>query len=115
MAGECGASVRGGAEVALSDPAVAMAVETHAVALQVVDSPRGVAGHDQHGAWVGQRVALPQRVSRMLLPRAGGVGGGQRRVDTAGCQDGVGIVGRALAHRDDRDTGLGDFDGRSKA
>ncbi|GGT33439.1 hypothetical protein GCM10010254_62240 [Streptomyces chromofuscus] len=51
----------------------------------------------------------------MLCPCVVAADGGGHPLETSCCQDSVDIVGRASVHRDDRDTGLGDFYGRSEA
>jgi hypothetical protein len=115
LVGEHAAAVRLVVEPAFGRPAVTLPVEACAVAPRVVETLRGTAGHDLRGAWVGQQAALPQRVGRMLFLRVTHAGGGRCPLKTSGCHHSVNIVGCAFGHRDDRDTGLGDFDGRPEA
>jgi hypothetical protein len=115
LVGEHAATVCLVAEPALGRPPVTLPVEASAVAPRVVETLRGTAGHDLRGAWVGQQAALPQRVGRMLFLRVTHAGGGRCPLKTSGCHHSVNIVGCAFGHRDDRDTGLGDFDGRPEA
>ena len=61
---------------------------------------------------VGQQIALLQRVRRVLLPAVLGIHGGQRRVDAAGSQSGVGVGLGPLADRKHVDAAFGQFDRR---
>jgi hypothetical protein len=84
-----------------------------------MESLSGVVGHDLGGARVGQQVALTQRVGRMPLPRVtrprSSTRDRWRSLGTTESGNSVDIVSRAPEYRDDRDTGLGDLDGRSEA
>src|SRR5947209_14915095 len=48
------------AEATLCDPAIALAIELHAITLEVVDALRGVAGYQLYGSRIGQQAALQQ-------------------------------------------------------
>jgi hypothetical protein len=81
--GERGPAIGVGAEEPLGYLAVGFAGEGHSVAFEVVDAAGGVLGHDPHGLGIGQQVALPKRVRRVLLLRVFRVHRRQGCVDAA--------------------------------
>ena len=104
-----------GAEEALRDPAVLLAGERHAVALEVVDAAGRALGDDLDRARVGEQVALLEGVGGVLLPGVLGVHRGERRVDAAGGERRVGVRLGALADGEDVDARLGELDRRAQA
>ena len=115
VAGEGGAAVGVRAEEALRDAAVVLAGERHAVALEVLDAAGGARGDDLDGVRVGEQVALLEGVGGVLLPAVVGVHRGERGVDAAGGERGVGVGLRALAEGEHVDAGFGELDRGAQA
>lgn len=59
--------------------------------------------------------ALRRRLSRVPLPGVAETGGGGRPLGIVPRRAGLGVFAGPLRDHDDRDPGLGDFDGRSEA
>src|SRR5699024_5808940 len=97
VSGESGATPGVGAGEALRDSTVVLLLEVHSISLQVGDSLGRSLGDDLDGAGVGEAIGLLDRVGGVLGPAGLGVHRGQRRVDAAGGQRGVGVFLRTFA------------------
>ena len=115
VAGEGGAPPRVGAEEALGDPAVLLAGELHAEAVQVLDPAGGALRDDLDGARVGQPIALLERVRGVLLPGVLRIECAQRCVDAACRERGVGVVAGPLPDCEDVDSLLAQLDRRPQS
>jgi len=85
-------------EESLRDASVFLSSEGHAVALEVLDATSRTLGHDLHRDGVGEKVALLEGVSCMLLPGVLGIDSRERSIDAARGEGRVGVRFRALAH-----------------
>jgi hypothetical protein len=109
VAGERGAAEGVRTEEALRDPPVLLAVEPHAVSFEVVDATGRARGDDPHRVRVGEEVALPERVGRVLQPAVVGIDGRECGVDTASREGCVCVRAGPFAHDEDIDPQLGEL------
>lgn len=115
VAGVAGATVLVRAEEALADPAVRLAGEGHAPALEILDPLRGAAGDRLDDRGIREEVGLAEGVGGVLLPAVLGIHGAECGVDAAGCERGVGVMLAALADGEHLHAALRELDRGAQA